>query len=392
MLRIVADANIPAADRAFGALGEVRMLSGREITPATVRDADVLLVRSVTPVDGALLDGSAVRFVGSATAGTDHVDRTALAERGVAFAHAPGSNAESVVEWVLAALLATAADRGEPLAGKALGVVGVGAVGGRLVPRAEALGMRVLVSDPPREAAGTLPNALPLADLLRQSDVVTLHTPLTAPAESAWPTLGLLDAAALARLPAGAWVVNASRGPVVDGDALGDALDAGTVGEALLDVWPGEPAPSPRLAARARVATPHVAGYSLDGKLAGTRRIADALRQWLADRGEAPAPWDVEDALPTGALTVTAPPAGGGSRAAWLDALARQAYDVRADTARFRAAIPWDGSAEERASAFARLRKTYPARRAWSRFAVRGDVPRELAAAVGDGLAMRASA
>ena len=397
-LRIVADANIPAVEAAFGPLGRVRTLPGREIGRATVLDADVLLVRSVTPVDAALVEGTPVWFVGSATAGTDHVDRAALAALGVRFAHAPGSNATSVVEYVLAALLATAAERDEGLRGKTLGVVGAGQVGGRLVPRARALGMRVVASDPPlaAEARGERHDLLPLADLLDQSDVVTLHTPLTTAAASAWPTLGLIGAEALAAMRPGAWLVNAARGRVVDGAALRDALEGGHVAEAVLDVWPDEPAPHPGLAALARWATPHVAGYSLDGKVAGTAVLAHALRQWLADEGRAVEPWDPAPALaPDAPLAVQAPPppadASNAEAARWLDALARQAYSVRADTARFRAGIDWHAPPDVRAADFVRLRKTYPVRREWGRYAVREAVPAALAAAVEEGLSFGAS-
>lgn len=390
-LHIVADANIPAAQDAFGALGEVHTLPGREIYREAVRHADVVLVRSVTPVDAALVEGTAVRFVGSATAGTDHVDADALEALGVAFAHAPGSNATSVVEYVIAGLLATAADRGEGLEARTLGVVGAGQVGGRLVPRARALGLRVVVSDPPLETAGRtdLP-FVALADLLRQSDVVSLHTSLTTAAESPWPTLGLLDAEALALLPADAWLVNAARGRVVDEAALRREAARRVC---VLDVWPDEPSPDPALVRAAVLGTPHIAGYSLDGKLAGTVMLAAALRTWVARQsGVEPAPWDAEAALaPASPLVVDAPRlpvTTEADRARWLDALVRQAYDVRADDARFRAAMRSAPTEDTRADAFAHLRKAYPIRREWARYAVRGEVPPVLRAAVRDGLAM----
>jgi erythronate-4-phosphate dehydrogenase len=150
----VADANIPFAEEAFGPYGPVRRLPGRAITHTDAAEADVLLVRSVTRVEAALLDGTPVRFVGTATAGTDHVDEGWLREAGIAFASAPGSNAESVVEYVLAALLALAAGRGEGLRGRTLGVVGAGQVGSRLIPRVGALGLRVLACYHPLEVSG----------------------------------------------------------------------------------------------------------------------------------------------------------------------------------------------------------------------------------------------
>lgn len=391
-LRILADADIPLAEEAFGRYGRVRLLPGRAITRVACMEAEVLVVRSVTRVGAALLDGTPVRFVGTATAGTDHVDLTYLAARAIPFADAPGSNAESVAEYVLAALLAVAADRKEGLRGRALGVVGCGRVGGRLAPRAEALGMRVLLNDPPladaAEVRGEAHPFLSLAEVLAEADVVTLHTPLTRPGESRHPTLHLLGRDELAATRPGAWLVNAARGACVGGGGLLAALESGHLGAAVLDVWEGEPAPDPALARRVAIATPHIAGYSYDGKLEGTRMVEAALRAWLSGEGVAlPAPWDAEAAFaPEAPLALDAPPA---PEAVWLDALVRPAYDVRADDARFRGAVAGEADRAARAAAFIRLRREYPRRRAWSRFTVRGGVPEPLRAAVAGALGMR---
>ena len=387
-LRILADANIPHAADAFGALGKVRRLPGREITRAALAQTDVLLVRSVTRVDAALVSGTPVRFVGTATAGTDHVDRAALERLGVAVASAPGSNAASVADWVLAALLAVAAERGEALAGRTLGVVGAGEVGGRVARRARALGLEVLACDPPR-ARGGAPGLVDLATVLDAADVVTLHTPLTTPAQSAWPTAGLIHDAR--QLRPDAWLVNAARGRVV---TPGAALALAATRPVVLDVWPGEPAPARALVEAVALGTPHIAGYAVDGKTAGTRMLAEAVRRWLAASGTPVPPWDASGALAPPDPLEAPPPAR--SETAWLDALARQACDVRADDARFRAALAGavpDGVAEatrdgDRAAAFAELRRTYPARREMSRYAVRGAVPDALRQPVEDGLGM----
>ena len=387
MLRLLVDANVPFASQAFAPFGDVRLRPGREIARSDL-DVDVLLVRSVTRVDRALLEGTPVRFVGTATAGTDHVDTEALASLGVAFASAPGSNATSVVEYVLASLLALVADRGEPLAGRTLGVVGVGQVGRRLVPRARALGLDVVASDPPLAQSGGAPSVdlVPFEDVLRRADILTLHTPLTAPGESQCPTRHLVDASALRALRRGAWLVNAARGGVVEPSALAAALDDGHLAAAVLDVWPGEPAPDPGLIERVAIGTPHIAGYSFDGKVEGTAMLARALRVWADDP---PGRWDATGPLsPPDPLVVEAPGLGVSSpaqQAAWLDALVRAAYDVRADDARFRAAL---GAAGDRAAAFTALRKDYPVRREWAGYAVRGDVPGSLRAAVEAGLGM----
>ena len=385
-LRIVADANIPGAESAFGGLGRLVRLPGEAVSREVLCDADVLLVRSVTRVDTALVAGTPVRFVGTATAGTDHLDLAGLAARGIATASAPGSNATSVVEYVLAALLALAADRGATLSGQTLGVVGAGEVGGRLVPRARALGLEVVVCDPPRAEAGHADHAyLSLGDLLAASDIVTLHTPLTDAGRFA--TRGLVGREALAAMRPGAWLVNAARGGVVDGRALLDARDR--LGALVLDCWPGEPAPDPALVAAANIATPHIAGYSADGKRAGTAMLAAALRTWMASEGlGAPAPWAGADVRE--AVVVEAPPAAE-SAAAWLDALQRQAYSVRADDARFRAAMA-GAIPSTRAAAFSELRRTYPVRRENAAAVVRGVVPAALRQAVTDGLGMRLGA
>jgi len=395
MLRVLADANILFAEEAFGRYGTVRRMPGRAITRADVAAVDVLLVRSVTPVGGALLKGTPVRFVGSATAGTDHVDEAWLRARGIAFASAPGSNASSVVDYVLAALLALAAERGEGLRGKTLGVVGAGQVGGRLIPRVEALGLRVLAADPPlaeaAEARGAAHPFVSLAEVLAEADVVSLHTPL-ARARAPHPTFHLIGRRELAAMQPGAWLLNAARGAVVDNAALREALGAGHLGAAVLDVWEGEPTPDVALARRADVATPHIAGYAFDGKVAGTRMVERALRAWLRGEGVAlPPPWDAEAALGDEPLVVEAPPPPDpltpASEAAWLDALARQAYDLRADDARFRAACV-EAPPEDRAAAFSHLRRDYPRRRAWSRFSAVGDVPGALRTAVTEGLGL----
>lgn len=395
-LRVLADSNIPFAEEAFGPYGSVRRRPGRAITRDDVQEAEVLVVRSVTPVDAALLRGTPVRFVGTATAGTDHVDEAWLQAAGIAFASAPGSNASSVVDYVLAALLALAVARAEGLRGKTLGVVGAGHVGGRLIPRAEALGLRVLVADPPlaeaAEARGEAHPFAPLSRVLAEADVVTLHTPLTRP-PVLHPTTHLVAAAELSAMRPGAWLVNAARGGVVDGEALRAALEAGRIGAAVLDVWEGEPAPDVALARRVALATPHIAGYAFDAKVEGTRQVEAALRAWLRGQDAAvPPPWDAEVLLGVDPLTVEAPPLpetlGPSEEARWLDRLARQAYDLRADDARFRAAVV-EAPPEARADAFSRLRRDYPRRRAWSRYAVEGIVPNPLRRAVTEGLGMR---
>ncbi|NNF58840.1 MAG: 4-phosphoerythronate dehydrogenase [Rhodothermaceae bacterium] len=399
-LRLLADINIPFAEIAFAGFGTVRTMPGRAITRADLMDTDVLLVRSATPVTAEWLRGTPVRFVGTATAGTDHVDTDAFAEAGIGFAAAPGSNAESVVEYVLAALLLLAANRRTGLRGKTLGVVGYGHVGSRVAQRAEALGLRVLPADPPladaADARGEAHPFIPLEVMLDEADIITLHTPLTTAAESQYPTRHLISAYELERLKPEAWLLNAARGAVVDNQALADALYHERMGAAVLDVWEGEPAPDSGLARRVDIATPHIAGYSFDGKVEGTRMLEEALRQWLAAESVAPpAPWDVEAVLapsPEESLVLQAPllpdVLTAEAEARWLHHLTQQAYDLRADDARFRATVI-EADPEHRGAAFQHIRKTYPRRRVWGRFTVRGDVPDAMRIPLTEGLGMQ---
>ena len=384
-LRILADENIPLVHDAFGGLGVVRLMPGRRITPEAVSEADVLLVRSVTRVDAALVAGSPLCFVGSATIGTDHVDLPALRAHDIAFAHAPGSNAESVVEYVLAALLRLATLRGEAVRGKTIGIVGCGNIGGRLAERLTAFGARVLKNDPPlaqrAEQAGTPHDFISLDALLAEADIVTLHVPLTR--EGAHPTHHLFDKTTLDRLKPGVWLLNTSRGAVVDNAALLEVLRSERLGAAVLDVWENEPTPDPTLLRRVDLATPHIAGYSYDGKMQGAIMLYHAFLQHL-DR---PATWDDTAVLapgPDDQLILDAP-AAALAETPWLDALARRLYNLPADDARLRGLL--DLPAEEHAAFFIDLRKQYPRRRAFGLHTLaRSAVPEAYRAAVAQGL------
>lgn len=385
MLQILADENIPYAQAAFGTLGTVRLLSGRAITSQDVRGADVLLVRSVTRVGPDLLTDSRVRFVGSATIGTDHVDRAWLEAQGIAFAHAPGSNADSVVAYVLAALLRQAVAEQVALEERTVGIVGCGNIGGRLAERLSALGVRVLLNDPPlqtaAEAAGADHAFVPLTQVLAEADIVTVHTPLER--GGAHPTWHLIDAAALAAMRPGTWLVNAARGAVVDNTALRMALDDGRLGAALLDVWEGEPTPDPDLLRRTALATPHIAGYSFDGKVEGTAMLYDALVRHLSIQPR----WDPETALAPGEddRLALVPPDPRLARTPYLHAVVGQMYPIGEDDARLRQILKLP--AGEHAAAFTHLRKTYPRRRAFDRHHLpAAAVPLAYRRAVEDGL------
>lgn len=368
-MHIVADENIPLLDEFFAAFGSIRRLPGRAIAAADVRDADLLLVRSVTRVDRALLEGSRVRFVGTCTIGTDHLDLDYFAEAGIAWSSAPGCNARGVVDYVLGSVLTLAEREGVDPATRVYGVVGAGQVGGRLVELLRGLGWQVWVCDPPRQAAEG-GDFVDLERIVAECEVISLHTPLDA------GTRHLFDAARLAALKPGAWLINASRGAVVDNAALRQLLPQRPDLKAVLDVWEGEPQADVELAALCQLATPHIAGYSLDGKLRGTAQIYQACCRALGLPEQVrladllPAPWLSEVTL------------DGAADPAWaLAALCRAVYDPRRDDADFRRSLI--GDAEARRAGFDRLRKHYPMRRELDGLRVRlqGEAP-ELAALV----------
>lgn len=352
-MRLLADENIPLLDPFFAAFGEIRRLPGRGIDRTALADVDALLVRSVTRVDRALLEGTPVRFVGTCTIGTDHLDLDYFAEAGIAWSSAPGCNARGVVDYVLGAVLALAERSGADPAQRTYGVVGAGQVGGRLVEVLRGLGWQVLVCDPLR-AAREEGDFVDLEEIVERCDAISLHTPLQR--DGAHATWHLLDAERLRRLRPGCWLINASRGAVIDNAALKAHLQAEVDLQVVLDVWEGEPQVDPELAALCRLATPHIAGYSLDGKLRGTEQIYRAFCAW---RG-VPAAVRLETLLPPPWLGELA--LHGDADPAWaLATLCRAVYDPRSDDAAFRRSLL--GSAEARRAGFDLLRKHYPPRR-----------------------------
>ena len=262
---LVADRDIPFLAGVFENWFDVRYLPGREITAGDVRDAVALVVRTRTRCDERLLAGSAVRMVATATIGTDHIDLGWCERQGIAVASAPGCNAAAVAQYVAVALHTLGLDR----SGATLGIVGVGHVGRKVAAAAAGMGMRVMLNDPPRAAAEGPAGFTPLPDLLAQSDVVTLHIPL-------WPeNRDFADADFFARMRPGTSFINASRGEVVDETALlatRDRLD-----RLVIDVWKNEPDINRDLMVAADIATPHIAGYSIQGKMGGTQAVVRAV-------------------------------------------------------------------------------------------------------------------
>jgi len=263
-VRIIADDAIPFLEETFGSLGDLVAMPANGISPDAVRDADMVVVRTKTEIDQNLLENSSVRFVASATAGIDHVDTEYLKERDIAFAYSPGCNANAVAEYVIAALLSLAVDRGFDLSKRTLGVIGLGNVGSRVAQKARTLGMIVLENDPPLERETGEDRFVPF-EVALQADIVTLHVPLSNEGEDA--TRHLIDDKVLQIMRRGAILVNTSRGPVVSNSALNDAVKSEVLSDIILDVWEGEPDIDLNLLDLAFLATPHIAGYSMEGKL-----------------------------------------------------------------------------------------------------------------------------
>jgi erythronate-4-phosphate dehydrogenase len=350
---IVADENIPLADAFFQGLGELRRVPGRTLAASDVRDADVLLVRSVTPVNQALLEGSRVRFVGTCTIGTDHLDLPWLQAQGIQWASAPGCNARGVVDYVISSLFTLAELDGAALPERCYGIVGAGEVGGRLARVLRGFGWQVKVCDPPRQAAEG-GEFCSLDEIIAQCDVISLHTPLTKIGPDA--TWHLFDGPELERLREGTWLINAARGPVVSNAALKRVLLARDDLQAVLDVWENEPAVDGALADLCAIATPHIAGYSLEGRQRGTEAI---YRAYCAVAGMQPTV-SLANLLPP--LALPGLTLNGSADPAWaLAMLCRAVYDPRGDDAGFRRSLVSD-TAQQRAR-FDALRKAYPPRR-----------------------------
>jgi erythronate-4-phosphate dehydrogenase len=367
-MKIVADANIPFVRECFSSVGEVEVLSGRDITAPKVAQADALLVRSITPVNEELLRGSAVRFVGTATIGFDHIDLDYLERNHIGFASAPGSNANSAAEYIMAALLEVGRKHQIPLEGKSIGVIGVGNVGSRVARKCEALGLHVRRNDPPLQRQTGDPQYVPL-EALYDCDFITIHTPLTR--EGIDKTFHLANAEFFSHLKPGAVFLNASRGAVTDSEALQAAIRAGRLQAVVLDVWEDEPNIAPGLLEMVDLGTPHIAGYSFDGKVAGMIMIYEALCAHFQLR-------------PTCSSAAFLPPPEVPKleieTAEWSDEelltrVVEQVYSIKRDDENLRQIV--HQPSDQRGRFFDDLRKHYPVRREFQNTLVSLDQPQE---------------
>ena len=369
LVQIVADENIPLLEQFFSDFGDIRKVAGRTMTANDVKDADILLVRSVTNVNEALIANSSVKFIGTCTIGTDHIDLAYLevlnqqrkdkGQQRIAFSSAPGCNAEAVVDYVLSAVSVLIDKRDQVFQDISVAIIGVGNVGLRLRRRLEAMGVTVLAVDPFKEAADV--GELTTLDEALKADVVSLHIPLTfaeaMPDGSA--THHLINAQRLAQMKPDACLINSCRGSVLDNAALKAHMAEQGDFEGIIDVWEGEPNLDLKLMNRCMLATPHIAGYSLDGKMRGTEQIYQAccqtyglpIRHKLAQLLPEPSIKKIKfgDSVPVHQALRTA---------------IRAAYEIRVDDGIMRSTLlRTEGEPEAMRAKFDLLRKNYPLRR-----------------------------
>ena len=278
-MKIFADKDILAVEENFSRYGELHLFDGRSVGQADLADADALLVRSITSINESLLDGSKIRFVGTATSGVDHVDRAYLIDAGIHFAEAKGSNANAVVDYCFTALAYAALHRGFCLAGSKVGIVGAGAVGGLFAAKLAELGIEVRCYDPFLATRGQGELEYYSLEAVLECDVVSLHVPLTV--SGPHPTLDLIDVKELAALKKNAILINACRGCVVNELALKLFLSRREDIMTVFDVWADEPNIDSSLAHFVDIATPHIAGYSAEAKSNATKILARAFEKYF---------------------------------------------------------------------------------------------------------------
>jgi len=354
MMKIVADENIPFVVECFSSIGDVKIVSGREITPSLVAQADILLVRSVTKVNSKLLAGSKVRFVATATIGTDHIDTEYLSRNHIGFASAPGSNANSAAEYVIVGLLEIAGRYNIHLEGKSIGIIGVGNVGSKVAKKCSALGMKVKLNDPPLARQTGQAKYLPIEELF-DCDFITLHTPLTF--EGMDKTFHLANERFFESLKEGCIFFNTSRGAVVDSVALKTAIKKGKLKSAVIDVWENEPNIDVELLEMVDIGTPHIAGYSLDGKVAGTIMIYKAACSYFGFEPE----FDVLSFLPEPDIPQLRVNPNKGSEQIILQETVTKIYNIKEDDTKLRQIL--NIPKEKTGQFFDNLRKNYPIRR-----------------------------
>ncbi|MDG5814824.1 4-phosphoerythronate dehydrogenase [Chitinispirillales bacterium ANBcel5] len=355
-MKIIADQNIIYAKEAFSDLGEVICIPSYSINNEELRDAEVVLVRSVTPVTKELLEGTKVKFVASATIGIDHVDLEYLQQNNIGFAHAPGSNANSVAEYIFSAIFATTGLNYWELSGKKMGIIGVGNVGSRVLRIAKTLGIECLLNDPPKKRLTQSEYYLPLEQVIAEADFTTIHVPLISSGDDS--TYHMVNSEFISAARKGSVLINTSRGKVIDEKVLRSMRDH--FSNVVLDVWENEPAINTETVRMVDIATPHIAGYSFDGKVTGTEMIQEAAYAFFfAKSSWSVCPEEISCIHDTLDLRQSKDPV--------VEAIHR-AYPISEDDKQFRAILKV--KKEQQPSVFEELRKNYPKRYEFTHYKV----------------------
>ena len=355
-MKIVADQQIPFIQEAFSGFGEIILFDGRKIDRAVLNGTDALLVRSVTNVNADLLNQTPVKFVGTATSGVDHIDQNYLASRDITFVSAHGSNAQSVVEYVLSSLFVLAEMKAFDLFSRSVGIIGCGKVGSRLQNALEVLGMKCIVNDPPLQEETGDSRFSDLEETLA-TDIITLHVPLTSAGN--YPTRHMVNSKFLDHIPSNSILINTSRGGIIDEKTIQVYLEGNKDFNVVLDVWEHEPGINLELLTRAAIGTPHIAGYSLDAKIRATEMLYTEFCRYFKLQST----WQPEKrAITPGQLRIGIDTDTSDNDAIQLAILSH--YDVRSDAAGLRRSLEINHS--KTSYYFDELRRSYPVRREFS--------------------------
>lgn len=355
-MKVVCDSAIPFLRGALEPHCEVVYASGSDISREMVKGADALVIRTRTKCDKNLLEGSEVRFIATATIGYDHIDTQWCESHGITWTNAPGCNSWSVQQYIGSLLVTMSRTLGFSFREKTLGVVGVGNVGSKVARLAVLLGFKVLLCDPPRARREGSGQFVSLDEIISRSDIITLHVPLIHDGEDA--TFHMFDDTRLASLNQNQILINSSRGEVVDGAALKNALAQNRILAASLDVWENEPQIDTELLSLLFTGTPHIAGYSVDGKATGTTMSVQALGKFF----DLPCrDWEVTEVPPSlQPLEFSIDALGKTPQEVLADAILHT-YSIKADDAALRASV----------ATFEKQRSDYPVRREFPAFSVK---------------------
>jgi len=352
-MKITADENIPMVKKVFDHIGEVKLVSGRDMNNDILKDSDILLVRSITKVDEKLLNRTNVKFAATATIGEDHIDKEYLKSRNIGFSSAPGSNAQSVAEYVFTALFELSKKYKFNLREKTIGIIGVGNVGSRVKKIAETLGLIILLNDPPKKRETGDPLYIDIETLLANSDIVTTHVPLNKTGNDA--TYQLINDGFLSLMKDKSILINSSRGKVMDESSI--IKNRKKLSGLILDVWADEPDINTDLLKIADITTPHIAGYSYDGKINGTQMIYEACCKYFVIESK----WNIDISDDSLVLKLKK------SKELLYDAFTK-AYPILRDSDNLRKIVKKPKA--EQGKYFDKLRKEYPVRREFSNYSV----------------------